>query len=219
MKSSGAAGADDIFARFNVSRESQARLKLYADLLRRWNAQINLVSQDSVANLWERHVADALQLRPYIEPARTIIDLGAGAGLPGLVLGLAYPEYQVMLIESNGKKASFLREVARQARISVKVIQDRIERVDSDPYRSSNPVITARAVAPLRQLLELALPFLSSGRGLFHKGRDVGRELTEATKTWIIQYIRHPSMIDPSGAILEILEVRRSHEPDRTLGR
>jgi 16S rRNA (guanine527-N7)-methyltransferase len=205
--------AEEVFLRFNVSRESQSRLKLYAELLARWQKQINLVSEDSLADLWERHIADALQLKTHIgEGRQTIIDLGSGAGLPGLVLALAHPEYRAILIESNGKKAAFASEVARQARISVKVLHERIERIDSSPYRSQKPVITARALAPLQDLLELAGPWLLCGRGLFHKGRDVGRELTEAMKSWTIQYIRHPSEIDPKGTILEILEARHRHE-------
>jgi 16S rRNA (guanine527-N7)-methyltransferase len=205
--------AEEVFLRFNVSRESQSRLKLYAELLARWQKQINLIGEDSLADLWERHIADGLQLKAHIGGGeQTIIDLGSGAGLPGLVLALTYPEYRVILIESNGKKAAFLREVARQARISVKVLHERIERIDSSPYRSRRPVITARALAPLRELLELAGPWLSSGRGLFHKGQDAGRELTEVMKSWTIQYIRHPSAIDPKGTILEILEARHRHE-------
>lgn len=205
--------AEDVFLRFSVSRESRSRLQLYVELLIRWQKQINLISTDSLASIWERHVADALQLRVHVgEGEQTIIDLGSGAGLPGLVLALAYPNYRAILIESNGKKAAFLREVARQARISVKVLHERIERVDSAPYRSLSPVVTARALAPLQKLLELAGPLLECGRGLFQKGEDVGRELIEATKSWSIQYIRHPSVVDPRGTILEILEARHSHE-------
>ena len=209
--------AEEVLLRFNVSRESQFRLRLYVDLLSRWQKQINLISNDSLAFIWERHIADSLQLRRHIgNGEQTIIDLGSGAGPPGLVVALAYPDYRVILVESNGKKAAFLREVARQARISVKVLNDRIERVDSDTFRSQKPVITARALAPLRQLLELAEPLLECGRGLFHKGEDVGQELIEATKSWSIQYIRHPSVVDPRGTILEILEARHIHEQRHT---
>jgi 16S rRNA (guanine527-N7)-methyltransferase len=204
--------AEAVFRRFNVSRESQMRLGLYVELLMRWQKQINLVGPETLKSIWTRHVADALQLAPHVGQGRqTIIDLGSGAGLPGLVLALAYPDYQAILIESNGKKAAFLGDVARQARISVKIVQERIEAVDSGPYRSLGPVITARALGPLSNLLELAQPFLDTGRGLFHKGQDVSRELIEAMKFWSIQYIRHPSVIDPRGTILEILEARHSH--------
>ncbi len=203
---------ETVLRRFNVSRESRQRLQLYVEILSRWQKQINLVGRDSLPSLWERHIADALQLRMYIgEGEQTIIDLGSGAGLPGLVLALAYPEYRVILVESNGKKAAFLREIARQARISVNVLHERIEKIDSTPYRSVKPVVTARALAPLGRLLDLSRPLLECGRGLFHKGQDVGRELIEATKSWSIHYIRHPSMIDPRGTILEILEVRHRH--------
>ena len=205
--------SEEVFRRFDVSRESQARLKLYADLLRKWQAQINLVSSDTIPLLWERHIADSLQLRTYIGTGeKTIVDLGSGAGLPGLVLALAYPEYRVTLIESNGKKAAFLKEAARRSEISVQIIQSRVEHVDSEPFRSADPVITSRAVAPLHRLLKLAAPFLETGRALFHKGRDAGAELTEAMKSWRIVYIRHPSVIDSRGVILEILEVRHIDE-------
>jgi 16S rRNA (guanine527-N7)-methyltransferase len=204
---------EEVFKRFDVSRESQARLKLYADLLRKWQAQINLVGSDTIPFLWERHIADSLQLRVYIgKGEKTIVDLGSGAGLPGLVLALAHPEYRVTLIESNGKKAAFLKEVARRAEISVHIIQARAENVDSEPFRSAAPIITSRAVAPLHRLLGLAAPFLKTGRALVHKGQDAGAELTEAMKSWRIVYIRHPSVIDSRGVILEILEVRHIDE-------
>lgn len=209
--------AEAVFRRFNVSRESQMRLRLYVELLTRWQKQINLVGPEALKSIWTRHVADALQLAPHVgQGQQTIIDLGSGAGLPGLVLALAYPDYRAILIESNGKKAAFLGDVARQARISVKVVQERIEAVDSGPYRLLRPVITARALAPLSNLLELALPFLDTGRGLFHKGQDVSRELIEAMRFWSIQYIRHPNVIDPRGTILEILEARHSHGQRRS---
>jgi len=206
---------EEVFRRFDVSRESQARLKLFADLLTKWQVQINLVGGDTIPFLWERHIADCLQLRTYIgKGAKTIIDLGSGAGLPGLVLALAYPEYRVTLIESNGKKAAFLKEVARRSEISVQVIQSRAEHVDSEPFRSASPIITSRAVAPLQRLLSLASPFLKTGRALLHKGQDARAELTEAMKSWRIIYIRHPSVIDSRGVILEILEVRHIDEYD-----
>ena len=205
--------AEEVFRRFDVSRESQARLKLYADLLRKWQARINLVGSETIPFLWERHIADSLQLRTFIgKDEKTVVDLGSGAGLPGLVLALAYPEYRVTLIESNGKKAAFLTEVVRCSEISVQIIQDRAEHVDSGPFRSADPVITSRAVAPLHRLLGLAAPFLETGRALFHKGGEVGAELTEAMKSWRIEYIRHPSVIDSRGVILEILKVRHIDE-------
>lgn len=203
---------EQVFLRFNVSRESQVRLRLYAELLERWQGRTALISEDSLKFLWERHIADALQLHPLIGGGRqTIIDLGSGAGIPGLVLALAHPDYQAILVESNGKKAAFLMEVARQARISVKILPERIEGIESEPYRSQKPIVTARALAPLTRLLDLSLPLLDCGRGLFHKGQDAGRELIEAMKSWSIHYIRHPSVVDPRGTILEVLEVRHRH--------
>jgi 16S rRNA (guanine527-N7)-methyltransferase len=95
--------------------------------------------------------------------------------------------------------------------MSVHIVQARVENVDSEPFRSADPVITSRAVAPLHRLFGLAAPFLQTGRALFHKGQDAGAELTEAMKSWRIAYIRHPSVIDSRGVILEILEVRHIH--------
>ena len=112
------------------------------------------------------------------------------------------------LIESNGKKAAFLKEVARRTGISVQVIQGRAEHVDSEPFRSANPIITSRAVAPLNRLFRLASPFLETGRALLHKGQDAGAE------SWRIIYIWHPSVIDSRGVILEILKVRHIDEYD-----
>jgi 16S rRNA (guanine527-N7)-methyltransferase len=203
---------EKVFARFNVSRESQERLKVYERLLRHWQRRINLVSGESLAALWHRHIADGLQVDVLIGPrAQTIIDLGSGAGVPGLVLALARPAGdRFVLVEKNRKKAAFLSEVARQTGVAVEVLRSSIENIDSETYRSAKPVILARAVAPLDRLLELCAPLLS-GRGLFHKGARLDQELTQAAKSWKICYIKHPSMIDSAGSILEVLEARRNH--------
>ena len=216
MRASGVRSLSDaIFARFNVSRESRERLKLYETLLRRWQQRINLVGESALGELWQRHIADGLQLDPLIgRPPQTIIDLGSGAGIPGLVLALSRAAGdETVLIEKNSKKASFLREVARNAGIAATVLCSPIEAVDSEPYRPRKPVVLARALAPLGKLLHLAAPFVASGRGLFHKGQCLDQELTEAAKSWKIRYIRHPSAIDSGGSILEVLEARRSDGP------
>jgi 16S rRNA (guanine527-N7)-methyltransferase len=213
MRTSGTGWSpEEVFARFNVSRESRERLRIYETLLRRWQRRINLVSEPSLRELWHRHIADGLQLDVLIgEPPQTIIDLGSGAGIPGLILALTRRGHdEVVLIEKNRKKAAFLCEVSRQAEIQVKVLPVAIENIDSDAYRSSKPVILARAVAPLGKLLELSAPLIASGRGLFHKGQRLDQELTQAAKSWKIRYNRHPSVIDSAGSILEVLEARQT---------
>ena len=203
---------DQVFARFNVSRESQERLRVYEKLLRHWQRRINLVGENSLGELWHRHIADGLQLLPLIgERPQTVIDLGSGAGVPGLILALSRPAGdEIVLIEKNHKKAAFLREVSRHTGVAVKVVASAIEDTDSEAYRSAKPLVLARALAPLGKLLELAEPFLAGGRGLFHKGQRLDRELTHAAKSWKIRYIRHPSAIDSAGSILEVLEARQS---------
>jgi 16S rRNA (guanine527-N7)-methyltransferase len=201
----------DVVERFHVSRESYERLKLYERLLRQWQRRINLIGGKTLEDLWHRHIADGLQLDPLIGPeAQTIIDLGSGAGIPGLVLALFRAgRDETVLVERNHKKAAFLSEVARQARIPVKIVRAAIEDIDSEPYRRAKPVIVARALAPLPKLLELATPLMGEGRGFFHKGQRLEQELTEAAKSWKIRYNRHPSATDSAASILEVLEAKR----------
>jgi len=202
--------AGEVLGAFNVSRESAEKLHIYVDLLHEWQQRMNLVSSASLSHVWTRHIADSLQLlRLLPEPPLTIVDLGSGAGFPGLVLALAQP-YAVHLYESIGKKALFLREVIRATGAEAQVHQMRIEEASKDPERPKADYLTARAVAPLDRLLELASPWLQEGTtGLFMKGQDVDVELTRATKSWNITYAKHPSMTDSRAVILRITEARR----------
>ncbi len=169
-------------------------------------AKMNLVSKASMADVWKRHIADSLQLLRLMPQAPQVIaDLGSGAGFPGLVLALAGP-HQVHLYESTGKKAQFLREAIRVTNAKAEVHQTRIEDVKEPPKVD---FVTARALAPLDRLLELALPFLSRGAtGLFMKGQDVDEELTTATKSWRIKFAKHPSLTDSRSVILAVTEAR-----------
>lgn len=213
-------GPEEVFQAFSVSRESQVRLRLYAALLQQWQEKINLVGRETLPFLWHRHIADGLQLTRFMgSTPRVLIDMGSGAGIPGMIVALAYPHHQVTLIESNRKKVAFLMEVARRCRISVKILAERIERVDSAPYRMTHPIVTARALAPLSSLLDLTAPFLEQGTGLFYKGQDVGSELTDSQKSWRIRYIAHQSVIEPKSSILEVLEAQKFHEQTNKRGR
>jgi len=202
---------EDVPRRFNVSRESLARLERYVALLLHWQRRINLIGPSTASQVWQRHILDALQLIPLLPPGTKIIaDLGSGAGIPGLVLAIA-TGLEVHLYESNGKKAAFLREAARQCGANAVIHQVRIETIGQDPGHPKADVVTARALAPLDRLLDQAEPFLRAGAlGLFHKGQDVDAELTVASKYWRIISERHPSLTDSKAVILEVKEASRA---------
>jgi 16S rRNA (guanine527-N7)-methyltransferase len=187
-----------------VSRETVERLQVYADLLVKWQAKINLVGPTTLPDLWRRHILDSAQLFGRL-PAGPVLDLGSGAGFPGLVLAImgAGP---VHLVESDARKCAFLREAARVTGAPAVVHNLRIEALAPFPIAA----VTARALAPLAQLLDWAEPFLQqSVECLFLKGRNSEDELTQAGKTWMMKSERIPSLSDPSGLILHLCEVHR----------
>ncbi len=198
--------ASDLRLYFLLSEPVVAKLEAYAELLVKWQQKINLVGPESLPELWHRHVADSAQLLPLIpKSTRRLVDLGAGAGFPGLVLSiLGVPD--VHLVESDQRKAVFLREVIRVTECSAVVHVARIEQVE--PLAAD--VVTARALAPLVRLIPLALPHLvGSGICVFPKGKAAEDELTEAGKEWIMAARRVGSITDPHASILVLSEVKR----------
>ncbi|MBC8241143.1 MAG: 16S rRNA (guanine(527)-N(7))-methyltransferase RsmG [Alphaproteobacteria bacterium] len=195
----------------DVSRETLARLEAYTALLVKWNQRINLVSRRSLDDVWRRHVLDSIQLCKFDksgesrETAAPWLDLGSGAGFPGLVLAIAGVR-NVHLVESDGRKCAFLREAARITGAEVTVHNERIEAL---PPQGAH-TISARALAPLPRLLPLAYEHLIiGGQIILLKGQDVDTELTEAAKCWNMS-IRHiPSVTDESGSILQLTEICR----------
>jgi len=185
----------------SVSRETLDRLQAYADLLVKWQQKINLVGRSTLPDLWRRHFLDSAQVMALL-PAdtRVLVDLGSGAGFPALVLAiLGVPE--VHMVESDQRKCVFLREAARVAGVDVRIHARRIESMD----HFAADAITARALAPVAQLLDYAAPFLTSRTTcVFLKGQNVEDELTEAHKMWSIQVERHPSVTDPEATILRL---------------
>jgi 16S rRNA (guanine527-N7)-methyltransferase len=197
-----------------VSRETLARLEAYAALLVQWSARINLVGRDTLPDLWRRHFLDAAQLHALIpQTAAGLVDLGSGAGFPGLVLAiLGMPNLKLVeLVEADAKKCAFLREAARITKTGVAIRHARIETVPSHPV----DVVTARALAPLDRLLPYAARFLGpASRCLFLKGERVAEELTRARQDWTMNAVLHPSRSDPRGVVLELQQVDR--EPRRS---
>lgn len=185
-----------------VSRETRDRLSHYAELLLRWNHAINLVANGSLRDLWNRHFLDSAQLLPLIpsEGAGELIDFGSGAGFPGLVLAIMGTDH-VHLIERDGRKCTFLREVAHKTSAPVTIHNMDIANVKPWPVKA----VTARAFAPLSSLLPLAAPYIERGAlGLFLKGKTLDDELTQSSKEWRIVADRVPSASDPAGCILRV---------------
>lgn len=180
-------------------------------LLIQWNARFNLVSANSLAEVWRRHILDSAQLRAHIPAtARTTIDLGSGAGLPGLVLAITGLT-GVHLVESSRKKAEFLREAARLTDTQIVIHACRIEEVPAFPADA----ITSRALAPLDKLLGYASRFAGPGTiCLFPKGRGVADELTSARRKWIMRTQLLGSLSDPQGHILRVEGLQ--HAPNRS---
>ena len=192
-------------ALLGVSRETLDRLQTYLDLLARWQQRINLVGPSTLEDPWRRHIVDCGQLwRLWPENARSFVDLGSGAGLPGLVLAImGAPE--VHLVESDQRKAAFLREAARACGVAATIHAGRAETV---PPLAAD-VVTARALAPLPELLRLADRHVHAGTTcLFLKGRTVASELTRAREVWTMRAASVGSLSDPEGQILLISEIR-----------
>ena len=201
-------GPEEFASWAHVSRETLARLKLYAGMLEDWNARHNLVSRVSMAQLWKRHFLDSAQLFDFIpQGIRSLVDLGSGAGFPGLVLAEMLREtgsVHVVLYESILKKVDFLEKVSERLKLNVEIRRARIE----DSGREDFDLITARACAPLPKLLSYAQRFWGKDTlALFLKGQNLGAELTETNKCWTIQAQSHPSRSDSTGRILEIREL------------
>lgn len=195
---------------FGVSRETTDRLQVYASLLTRWNRRINLVSPATIADIWVRHIADSAQLLGLAHPqAETWIDLGTGAGLPGLVIAViaaeTHPRLSLTLVESDTRKAAFLAEAARATGVFVAIETTRIESLPPAPF----DVISARALAPLPRLLELAFPFVGTDTMLlFPKGARLDSELTAASANWHSRAERIVSRTDPAATVLKLRELR-----------
>ncbi len=192
-----------------VSRETAARMKTYESMLEDWNARHNLVSRASLTDVWRRHFWDSAQLIDFIPPtAHSLVDLGSGAGFPGLVLAelLCKRHMKIVLYEATAKKCRFLEAVAERLGLKVDIRNARVEMALPEPF----DVITARACAPLVLLFGYAQRFWGQGTvGLFLKGQNVELELTQANKSWKTKLLRHPSRSDSSGVILEVRELRR----------
>ena len=199
--------------RDSVSRETWTRLDGLVGHLLQWQQHTNLVAESTVPHVWTRHIADSLQLLDLAPDGKTWVDLGAGAGFPGLVIACALagtPGAQVHLVESKQKKSNFLRECVAALGLPAIVHAQRIEGF-ARTNKQTFDVVTARALAPLDKLLGYANPLLKRGGiGLFPKGQDVEAELTAASKSWTIDADLVPSRTDPRARIVRVRRVSKS---------
>lgn len=196
---------------FSVSHETIERLELYAALLRQWQKAVNLVAPATLDEIWPRHFADCAQLPPFAPNARKWLDLGTGAGFPGLVIAIILANHEhcsVHLVESNSRKCAFLHEVARRTGVRVTLHEGRIEDVARGGRVKDVDVVTARALAPLDRLLGLSETFFSESTiGLFLKGREAAREIEEAQGHQNFSFSSVPSRVTGEGSIVEVRRV------------
>lgn len=206
----GADGPEVLDGIVNVSRETAERLGILVELVGRWQPTGNLVSNETLSSIWRRHVADSAQLVALFPETRHWLDIGSGAGFPGLVVAIVGGEgTHVDLVESNRRKCAFLRQAIRETRAPATVHEGRapaiLPRIAPGVAR-----VTARAVARLARLLELGAPAMEAGTPAgFHKGRGFEREIAEATQSWEFDLVKHDSRIGGGGVILEVSHPRR----------
>ena len=187
----------------SVSRETVEKLEHYHALLLKWQKTINLVSPNTLDEAWDRHFQDSLQILPFCSKgAKSLIDLGSGAGFPGLVLAVARPDFcpdlSVTLVESDERKCAFLRTVSRETDTPVTLLNERIEALSLE---KTPDLISARALAPLPRLLGW-MHDLSVPTGIFPKGEKADQEIREAQKSWSFTLEKHQSITDPAAKIL-----------------
>jgi 16S rRNA (guanine527-N7)-methyltransferase len=194
----------------NVSRETLERLTHYHDLLLKWTKTINLISKSSMSEVWDRHIWDSAQIVDLVSNQESWLDIGSGAGFPGLVVSILaredLPHRHVSLVESDQRKAAFLRTVIRQLDLRASVFVERIEVLN--PANAN--VLSARALGDLDQLLGYAERHLAPyGTALFMKGVNWQKEVDIARNSWSFQLEAHKSKTSPEAAILEIKEIER----------
>ena len=195
-----------------VSRETQQRLESFVALLLQWQQTTNLIAPSTIPKLWTRHIADSLQLLDIVPNVTVWVDFGSGGGFPGIPVACALadrPGAKVHLVESNGKKAAFLREAIRVTGVPAVVHARRIEDC-GDSFGDKIDVVSARALAPLKILCDQAFALIDRGAvGLFAKGQDVAAELTEAAKYWRIEAETVPSRTGADGCIVAVRRLTR----------
>jgi len=188
---------------YYVSHETLDKLSEYVDLLLKWNAKINLISKNSVDDIWIRHVLDSAQVMQRVDKSEKILDVGSGAGLPGVILSILGVE-NITLVDSDQRKCSFLLEVARSLDLKLRVINDRVENICDQEFG----VVTARGFASIDRVFK-EVAHIKSNKILLLKGKNHESDIQEALQRWEFEYITYPSITNFSSYILDITNVRK----------
>jgi 16S rRNA (guanine527-N7)-methyltransferase len=203
-------GPDDLARDLDVSRETLDKLKIYAGLLAKWQKAKNLVANSTLDAMWQRHFLDSAQMMPLLEKVYgdrplTMLDIGSGAGFPGLVLSVMGRGHAHM-VEANGRKCIFMSQVSRETSAPATIHNERIEAIT--PFAVD--IVTSRACARVIQLMDWAAPFLRNGVEMWLlKGEGADEELTEAQASWKMTVDRFKSLSDPGGVILRLSAIQK----------
>jgi len=207
-------GPEAVAAILPLTATARERLTRYVALLTAWQVAKNLVAPSTLPVVWSRHVADSAQALAAVPEAKRWLDIGSGAGFPGLVTAILLAETadaKVTLVEANGRKVAFLRTVIRELGLPATVLAERIEQLAGPAGAGIGPVdaVSARALAPLGALYGYAAPWLTTGSvGVFHKGQDFASEVNETSHAWTADLVEHRSRIDPGGRIVVVRDLR-----------
>lgn len=195
---------------FHVNQSVFEKLKVYEQMLHKWQKSMNLVAPSTLADAWVRHFEDSMQLAPHMHGAKVLVDVGSGAGFPGLVLAVCLPDTKVHLIESDGKKAAFLSAVSRE--IGLENANIHLGRIEKNLPALRADIVSARALASLRSLLQLTKSQWERDEApaclLFPKGADFAKEIAEAEESYEFELKIEPSRTDKDARILCISNVR-----------
>lgn len=204
----GFSAQQDQWDALNVSRETLDKLQAYADLLEKWQRRINLVSKSTLPDLWVRHMIDSAQIFPHLpKDCKNLVDIGCGAGFPGMVLAIMGIE-DVHMVDSDARKMAFVREVSRITATPVTIHNCRIDDMD---VTEKFDVVTSRALAPLEKLLGFSDMLMKpEGRSIYLKGRKSEEEIIEAQKSWNFEFQSEVSLSDPEGQLLIIERMTRT---------
>ncbi len=188
---------------YPVPHETFLKLSEYVEILLKWNSKINLISRNSEDDIWIRHMLDSAQVARFINKPQKILDIGSGAGFPGMVLSILGVD-DVTLLDSDQRKCSFLLEVARLLQLKLTVINDRVENICDKKF----DVVTTRGFSSIDKVLE-CVDVIQTNRILLLKGKNYELELQEALQKWDFEYITYPSVTDFSSHIVDITNVRK----------